>query len=206
MVFKKILWYSTVMRYRYKKGLVIGRFQPFHKGHTYLILKSLEFCEKIVIAIGSANRTFPKQKKTAASIHPRYANRIFLESLKTYKQDNPFNAGLRKKMIEEFIGKEDVKQRVSKVIFLYDHPDDDVWLANALKKAGSIDVVIGNNAWVNTIFENAGYKIKRVRHYKREMYEGKKIRKLMKRHEQWEDLVPEYLVDNIKKEQPILQI
>lgn len=39
---------------RYKCGLFLGRFQPLHQGHVAIITKMLEDCEKIIIAIGSA--------------------------------------------------------------------------------------------------------------------------------------------------------
>ena len=39
----------------YKIALLIGRFQPFHKGHLFLIKKALEKADKIIIGIGSSN-------------------------------------------------------------------------------------------------------------------------------------------------------
>lgn len=39
---------------KYKCGLYVGRFQPLHVGHTYIIAKMLEECEKVIIAIGSS--------------------------------------------------------------------------------------------------------------------------------------------------------
>ena len=38
-----------------KTALIVGRFQPFHKGHLFLIKKALEKANKIIIGIGSAN-------------------------------------------------------------------------------------------------------------------------------------------------------
>ena len=59
---------------------------------------------------------------------------------------------------------------------LDDNPSDNIWLAELLKKAGKIDVVFGNNEWPNEIFEKAGFKVVRVPLYKRNIYEGTKIR------------------------------
>ena len=39
----------------YHTALIVGRFQPFHKGHLFLIKKALEKADKIIIGIGSAN-------------------------------------------------------------------------------------------------------------------------------------------------------
>ena len=33
---------------KYKTGLVLGRFQTFHKGHEYIINKALEICDKVI--------------------------------------------------------------------------------------------------------------------------------------------------------------
>ncbi len=59
----------------YKLGLVLGRFQLFHKGHELIIDTALKHCEKVLIFIGSSDKE------------------------NTFK--NPFNYGFRKKIIEE---------------------------------------------------------------------------------------------------------
>lgn len=46
--------YLMIKTMKYNAGLFIGRFQPFHRGHESIIRKMLEECEKVVIAIGSA--------------------------------------------------------------------------------------------------------------------------------------------------------
>lgn len=37
------------------RGLVVGRFQPFHNGHQALIQGAIEDCVHVVVAIGSSN-------------------------------------------------------------------------------------------------------------------------------------------------------
>ena len=46
---------------KYKCGLYIGRFQPLHIGHTHIISKMLDECDKVVIAIGSAQESGTKR-------------------------------------------------------------------------------------------------------------------------------------------------
>ena len=41
---------------RYKLGLVVGRFQIFHKGHEEIINRALELCDKVLIFVGSADK------------------------------------------------------------------------------------------------------------------------------------------------------
>ena len=42
------------MKKLYKLGLIVGRFQPLHKGHEYMIRTSLNLCEKTIVFIGSS--------------------------------------------------------------------------------------------------------------------------------------------------------
>jgi len=152
---------------KYNIGLVIGRFQPFHLGHKYLIEETLIHCEKIVIGIGSANK---KSKK------------------------NPWSASKRRKILQEFIKQKGYESRVFKIINLNDNPDDDVWFQNLIKKTGPFDVTLGNNAWNNGIIERHGISVVTIGFYKREILEGKIIRDLIAKNKNWQDRVPQYLI------------
>ena len=157
---------------KYQRGLVIGRFQPFHLGHKYLIEKALEISEKIIIGIGSAN------KKDSV---------------------NPWQADERKMMLEEFVKQENLEKRVIEIIKLNDNPDDDVWFENLIKKTGTFDVTVGNNAWNNGIIARHGIPAVTIGFYERHRLEGIRIRQLMSLNKKWEDRVPEYLVLLVKK-------
>jgi nicotinamide-nucleotide adenylyltransferase len=41
-----------------RRGLMLGRFQPFHKGHLALTKQILSECDELVIIIGSAQFNF----------------------------------------------------------------------------------------------------------------------------------------------------
>lgn len=159
------------MQKKYTTGLIIGRFQPFHNGHKHLIKKALEHCEKVIIAIGSANKN---------------------------DSNNPFSYTIRKKFIQEFIKHEQITDRVAKIIPSPDIPDDYVWRDTLLQKTGKIDVVISNNDdGVNIFFEEAGYPILRIGFHNREELEGQQIRKLLREQKSWENRVPNYLIPHI---------
>lgn len=155
-----------------KIGLVIGRFQPFHKGHLYLIKKALELTDNIVIAVGSSNVS---------------------------DENNPLTYQTRVKMLEKVIEKEDLKNKVLKIIPSPDDPSDDVWLDILLKNAGKFEIALGNNDWTNGILEKAGYKVLEIPYLKRSSYQGTVIRKLIKSNNKWENLVPVYLVGEISE-------
>ena len=71
---------------KYKTGLVLGRFQTFHKGHEYIINKALEVCSKVLVFIGSSD--------------------------KDGTQENPFSYELREKLIKKIYGNEIVENKL----------------------------------------------------------------------------------------------
>lgn len=160
------------MMKKYKVGVVIGRFQPFHLGHKHLIEKALDIAENIYFVVAATN-------------------------LKD--SDNPYDANKRVEFLKKFIKEEGLEKKVLKIIKLANHPDDNVWLANLLKKTGKVDVIIGDNEWVNGIFENANIPAYRVGFFKRNILEGTKIRRLMRENKKWESRVPKYLLESITK-------
>lgn len=71
---------------KYKTGLVLGRFQTFHKGHEYIINKALEICDKVLVFIGSSD--------------------------KSGTIENPFSYELREKLIKKIYGNEIVEKKL----------------------------------------------------------------------------------------------
>ena len=63
-------------------GLLIGRFQPFHNGHLYLIKEALQSVDRLIIGIGSSN---------------------------VQNEDNPFDYETRKEMIQTVFAYESLK-------------------------------------------------------------------------------------------------
>jgi len=157
---------------KYKTALVVGRFQPFHKGHLHLIKEALKHADKLVIGIGSSN---------------------------IKNQDNPFSFEERKEMVEEVLQSENLWDKVQLIIPLADVPDDMEWAKCAIRESGEIDVVIGNNdSGVNIFFEKLQYPVIRILYLNRELYQGIKIRPLFV-GEEWKDRVPQVLVSLIEK-------
>ena len=40
----------------YTNGMILGRFQPIHRGHMEIIKKAMELCENLLIVVGSAEK------------------------------------------------------------------------------------------------------------------------------------------------------
>ncbi len=138
---------------RYQHGLVIGRFQPLHYGHIYLWKQALVVSREITIAIGSAN---------------------------TRNEDNPFPAETREQMVRSALGREGFANRVTKIVRINDYVDDNFWLQETIRTTGKVDVVVGNNGWVNGIFIDAHIQALEVPLLNRHAYEGKTIRKQLR--------------------------
>jgi len=92
---------------KYKKALIVGRFQPFHLGHKYLIERALEFADSVIIVIGSSNIKDDK---------------------------NPYSLEVRKNFIQEFLIQEKLSSKVLEIISIEDVPNDDEWFGIIEKK------------------------------------------------------------------------
>lgn len=157
---------------KYKVGLVIGRFQPFHLGHQYLIEQALKHADKLTIGVGSSN----------------------IED-----ENNPYNVGQREEFVKEFLKQEGLEDRVIKIVYIPDVPDDEEWFRIAEKLTGEIDVVIGDNSWVNGIYAKHNIPVIQIGYHKRHLLEGKKIRHHMKKKKSWKTRVPKYLHKLVEK-------
>lgn len=156
----------------YQRGLLVGRFQPFHNGHLYLIRHALKRVNSLIIGIGSAN---------------------------IYDENNPLHYEERKAIIEKVIKEEKIFHLIDSIIAVNDYYDDNLWYEYIVKKIGKINVVVGNNEWTNRIFESRKHSILRVGYYKRYLYEGEKIRRLIKEKKNWQNRLPDYLRPITKK-------
>jgi len=152
---------------KYKAGLIIGRFQPFHRGHLYLVKQALKHANLLIIAVGSANASDEK---------------------------NPFGFDERKKFIETSLIKHNLLNKIQKIVSVDDYPeDDDFWLEQLKKKTGAFDISFGNNEWVNGILENRGVKVMRFPLHMRDKYEGVKIREEIKKSKNPQLVLKKYL-------------
>jgi len=95
----------------FEYGIVIGRYQPFHRAHHEIVHMALALSEKVIIIIGSHNR----------APDPR----------------NPFSSEERKELICESLGPE-ARARVQFIaISDYDY-NEEAWFAEAQQKVSEI--------------------------------------------------------------------
>jgi len=156
-----------------RRGLFVGRFQPFHKGHLQVVKEILNEVGELVIVVGSA----------------QYSHRI----------DNPFTTGERLVMIRKAL--EEAKIDLNR-IWIVPVPDVHihmVWVAAVEGYTPRFDVVYSNEPLTRRLFIEAGYEVKSIRFYKREVYSATEIRERMMKGENWEELVPKSVAEFIKE-------
>jgi nicotinamide-nucleotide adenylyltransferase len=141
-------------------SVFIGRFQPFHLGH----LSVLQNCstETIYIGVGSS-----QYHHTA---------------------DNPFTYGERKSMISKALSDNiDLDFDIYPVPDIHDPPH---WVKHVKRCLPPFTMVLTNNDFTQSLFEDEGYTVIRSGLQKRDQFKGEHIRYRMKHDMPWEHLVP----------------
>ena len=147
-----------------KKCLIIGRFQPFHGGHLYVLQKCLSDYEQVIIGIGSAQEDY------------------------TYQ--NPMTIKERKEMIERVFSSQKIKSSKYKIVALPDISTNSLWADYVAKKAGKFDYVVTASPFTKLLFGDSGYRVSEHALYQRKRYSGTEIRNRIINNRDWYDLVP----------------
>ena len=152
-----------------KKGLILGRFQPFHLGHLRLIETVKDDNLEPMICIGSAQKGRTK--------------------------DNPFTTGERKIMIEAVVSRLDCKYQIYEIP---DVNNNDLYVSHLETFVPEFDTVYSGNSLVLKLFKAAGYRTVMPEMVNREVWEGAAIRQAMTEDDEWETAVPLQIVDIIR--------
>ena len=144
-------------------GLLIGRFQPFHKGHLSAVNFGLSKVENLWIGIGSSN--------------------------KSHETKNPFTADERKEMIISSLDSESLKR--VKVFYVPDIGDHEKWTYHVDSIVPKYDVVFSNDDFTLSLYKKRGMQVIEVPLLQRDMISGTKIREMILQEKDWSDLVPE---------------
>jgi len=156
-----------------KRGLFVGRFQPFHLGHIGAIKDILREVDELVIVIGSA----------------QYSHTV----------DNPFTAGERLIMVRKSLEETGIDYSRVWVVPVPDVHLHMMWVSAVEGYTPSFDVVYSNEPLTRRLFMEAEYNVKAIRFYERKLYSSTEIRMKMLKAESWETLVPESVATFIKQ-------
>jgi nicotinamide-nucleotide adenylyltransferase len=156
-----------------KRGLFVGRFQPFHLGHLSAIKDVLKEVDELVIVIGGA----------------QYSHNI----------NNPFTAGERLVMVRKALEESGIDYSRVWVVPVPDVHLHMMWVSSVEGYTPPFDVVYSNEPLTRRLFIEAGYKVKAVRFHERKLYSSTEIRERMLKEESWEKLVPKGVAAFIKE-------
>jgi len=146
------------------RGLLIGRFQPFHRGHLEVVRKVLADRPNtpLLIGVGTAEES--------------------------YTWENPFTSGERLEMIERAF----VEAKVENVqlIPIADISRHALWVSYLEGLLPTFDRVYTNNPLTRLLFERSGYLVESPPLFDRARYEGSRIREQLAEGGAWKDAVP----------------
>ena len=146
------------------RGLLIGRFQPFHSGHLGLVraIRARRPEDALLIGIGTAEES--------------------------YTPENPFTAGERFEMIDRAVREAGLSG--IEIVPVADIRRHALWVRYLEGLLPPFREVYTNNPLTQLLFEKAGYAVETPSLIERDRYEGAKIREALATDGSWRDRVP----------------
>ena len=156
-----------------KRGLYVGRFQPFHLGHLKAIKYALSKVDELIIVVGSAQYS--------------------------HSQENLFTCGERITMIRLALNEAEIDPSRYYIIPV---PDTDgvhsLWVSLVASYTPCFNIVFTNEPLTRRLFIEAGYAVEPIPYYHREVYSATEVRRRMLTGEGWRGLVPKSIEEFIK--------
>jgi nicotinamide-nucleotide adenylyltransferase len=158
-----------------RRGLMLGRFQPFHKGHLALARQIIEECGELVVGVGSAQFNFIEK--------------------------DPFTAGERVAMIHGALAEAGMNMSKCYVIPVPNDENNARWLANLRSMLPQFHFLYTGNEYVRMLArsQDPAIKIRQPKFQKKSEYNATHIRKLMISGMKWKELVPSAVAKEIER-------
>jgi nicotinamide-nucleotide adenylyltransferase len=145
-------------------GLIVGRFQPFHRGHLAVVsdLRRAHPQSPLLLVIGSAQESFTAE--------------------------NPFTAGERVEMVQRALSEANLDGCLPvPVADIHQHAQ---WVAYLRGLLPTFDVVYTNNPLTRLLFEREHIRVELPPLVEREKFQGVVVRQRLMKGANWEELVP----------------
>ena len=155
------------------RGLMMGRFQPFHLGHLDLVKQILKECDEIIILVTSAQFN--------------------------YLEKDPFTAGERIEMIHNSLKESDVDLNKCIVLTLENQFNIAMWSSYLKSMLPRFDRVYSGNDYVKMLLKDSGIEVTKPVFLDRTLYNATKIRSMIASGDNWEKLVPDAVSSFINK-------
>ena len=155
------------------RALFVGRFQPFHMGHLKALQHILKENDEVVIIVGSSQISHEKR--------------------------NPFTTGERIEMIRRALREAGVEPDRYIIIPVPDVEAHSTWVSQVESYTPRFDVVYTNEPLTARLFKEAGYEVRPIPFFDREVYSATEIRRRILAGEEWSSLVPRSVYEFIKE-------
>ena len=155
------------------RGLMMGRFQPFHIGHLDLVRQILKECDEIIIAITSSQFN--------------------------YLDKDPFTAGERIEMIHNSLKESDVDLTRCIILAIENQFNIATWSSYLKSMLPQFDKVYSGNEYVKMLLADSKIEVVKPVFLDREQYNATKIRSMIISGEDWGKFVPSAVLEFIKK-------
>ena len=146
------------------RGLLVGRFQPFHRGHLAVVqeIRTARAAEELILGVGSAQESY------------------------TWK--NPFTSGERLEMIARALAEAHLDHVLA--LPLPDIQRHALWVRYVESILPPFDRVYTNNPLTRLLFEQAEYPVESPSLIDRARFEGESVRGRIAADQGWKSLVP----------------
>lgn len=155
-----------------RRGLFVGRFNPFHKGHLKAVQHILEQEDEIIIAIGSTQQS--------------------------HTISDPFTAGERLLMIRAAMKEAEVPPDRVYIVTIPDIHRNSVWVSHLRSYCPPFMRVYTNNSLTRRLFVEAGMEVRSTGPFNRVDFKGAQIREFMAEGTKWRHMVPKAVLDVIE--------
>jgi nicotinamide-nucleotide adenylyltransferase len=156
-----------------QRGIIIGRFQPPHRGHIEVSTQILREVDELIVGIGSAQES--------------------------HTFENPFTAGERVLMLTRALAEAGIDLSRVHLIPIPDVNNHAIWVSHVCSLSPPFEVVYSGNPLVKRLFKEAGFKTKTPPMFKRKEYWGTEIRDRMLKGKRWEELVPKAVLEVMRE-------
>lgn len=155
------------------RGLMMGRFQPFHLGHLELVRQILSECDEVIICVTSAQFN--------------------------YLEKDPFTVGERIEMIHSSLKGSGIDLASCYVLGIENQFNIATWASYLKSFLPSFDRVYSGNEYVQMLLADSGITVVHPKFLDRSKYNATRIRKMMVNDDDWQSSVTPQVIQIIQK-------
>lgn len=155
------------------RGLMMGRFQPFHLGHLDLVKQILDQCDEVIIAITSSQFN--------------------------YLEKDPFTAGERIEMIHDSLKESEINLSRCFIVAIENQFNIATWSSFLKSALPHFDKVYSGNDYVKMLLADSLIDVITPKFLERSQYNASHIRQMIISDDNWQILVPEAVAKFLQK-------